>query len=329
VLDPALLRPGRFDRHVTVDRPTLRGREEILKVHVRDVPLADDVNLRRIAEGTTGLTGADLRNIVNEAALWATREDHDKVYMSDFDYAIDKTLLGAKREEILQGKEKEKTAYHEAGHALVAWLSKDVERVHKVTVIPRGRALGVTQMVPEEDRFNINEEELYARLAYILGGRAAEHLVYSQYSAGAESDLERATNIARRMVTQWGMSERLGPVSYKLSEEDPFLGREIHQQRHISEHTMQVIDEEIAKILHNASERAERLLRDNRAKLDTLVEALLEKEVLNEREIVELIGPAARNPAESNGKADKHTFGKPARHEEEKAAVGESRDREE
>lgn len=308
VLDPALLRPGRFDRHVTVDRPTLRGREDILKVHVRDVPLSDDVNLRRIAEGTTGLTGADLRNIVNEAALWATREDHDKVYMTDFEYAIDKVLLGAKREEILQGKEKEKTAYHEAGHALVAWLSKDVERVHKVTVIPRGRALGVTQMVPEEDRFNINEEELHARLAYFLGGRAAEHVVYNQYSAGAQNDLERATDIARRMVTQWGMSGRLGPVSYKLSDEDPFLGREIHQQRHFSEHTLKMIDEEVAKILHDASDRAEKVLRNNREKLDKLVEALVEKEILNEREITELIGPAAR--AETNGKPDHDPFGK-------------------
>lgn len=321
VLDPALLRPGRFDRHVTVDRPTLRGREEILKVHVRDVPLADDVNLRRVAEGTTGLTGADLRNIVNEAALWATRHDHDKVYMEDFEFAIDKVLLGAKREEVIQGKEKEKTAYHEAGHALVAWLSRDVERVHKVTVIPRGRALGVTQMVPEEDRFNINEAELHARLAYFLGGRAAEGLVYGQFSAGAENDLERATNIARRMVGQWGMSRRLGPVSYKMSDEDPFLGREIHQQRHFSEHTMQVIDEEVTRILHEASVQAETILRDNRSKLDKLVEALLEKEVLSEGEIVELIGPAARDNSQTNGKADKHLYGKPSRKEEETAAV--------
>ncbi len=322
VLDPALLRPGRFDRHITVDRPSLRGREEILKVHVRDVPLAEDVNLRRIAEGTTGLTGADLRNIVNEAALWATRQDHDKVYMRDFEHAIDKVLMGPKREEVLQGKEKEKTAYHEAGHALVAWLTEGVERVHKVTVVPRGRALGVTQMVPEEDRFNITQEELNARLAYILGGRAAEHLVYGQYSAGAENDLERATNIARRMVAQWGMSERLGPVSYKMSDEDPFLGREIHQQRHFSEHTLQVIDEEVARILHEAEARAEKTLRENRAKLDTLVKGLLENEVLSESEIVELIGPAARDTIESNGKAEKDPFAKKTS-EEDKALVTE------
>jgi cell division protease FtsH len=246
--------------------------------------------------------------------------------MEDFDYAIDKVLMGAKREEVITGKEKERTAYHEAGHALVAWLTQGSERVHKVTVVPRGRALGVTQFVPEEDRFNIAQHELLAKLAYILGGRAAEHLVYGQFSAGAENDLERATSIARRMVTQWGMSDRIGPVSYKLSDEDPFLGREMHQQRHFSEHTMQVIDEEIVRILHEAAAHAESTLRDNRPKLERLVEALLEKEVLSEREIIDLIGPAVREVAESNGKPDKHALGKRSKKDGEKALIGERSD---
>jgi cell division protease FtsH len=292
VLDPALLRPGRFDRHITVDRPTLKGRIEMFKVHVRDVPLDDDVNLTRLAEGSVGLTGADIRNLVNEAALWATRNGKNKVSMEDFEYARDKVLMGPKREEVLLGDEKEKTAYHEAGHALIAWLSKGTDRVHKVTVIPRGRALGVTQTLPEEDRMNIAQAELADRLAFLLGGRAAEKIVYDEFSAGAENDLERATALARRMVTKWGMSERLGPVSYKLSDDDPFLGREIHQQRQFSEHTLQIIDDEVARILHDSSDRAITMLNEHREKLDALARALVEREEIGEQEIVELIGPS-------------------------------------
>lgn len=295
VLDPALLRPGRFDRHITVDRPTLKGRIEMFKVHVRDVPLADDVDLKRLAEGSVGLTGADIRNLVNEAALWATRNNKNKVSMEDFEYARDKILMGPKREEVLLGEEKEKTAYHEAGHALLAWLTKGADRVHKVTVIPRGRALGVTQTLPEEDRMNIAERELQDRLAFMLGGRAAEKLVYDEFSAGAENDLERATGLARRMVTKWGMSERLGPVSYKLSDEDPFLGREIHQQRQFSEHTLQIIDDEVARILHEAADRALTILTENRDKLDSLAHALVQREELGDKEIVELIGPSVHH----------------------------------
>ncbi len=292
VLDPALLRPGRFDRHITVDRPTRKGRIEMFKVHVRDVPLADDVNLTRLAEGSVGLTGADIRNLVNEAALWATRNNKTKVSMEDFEYARDKVLMGPKREEVLLGDEKEKTAYHEAGHALIAWLTKGADRVHKVTVIPRGRALGVTQTLPEEDRMNIAQSELYDRLAFLLGGRSAEKLVYDELSAGAENDLERATALTRRMVTKWGMSERLGPVSYKMSDEDPFLGREIHQQRQFSEHTLQIIDDEVARLLHEAAERSQSILGENRDKLDTLARALVEREELGEKEIIDLIGPS-------------------------------------
>ena len=292
VLDPALLRPGRFDRHITVDRPTLKGRLEIFKVHVRDVPLADDVDLNRMAAATVGLTGADIRNIVNEAALWAARQDKNRVTMSDFDYARDRVLMGAKREEVLSDKEKEKTAYHEAGHTLAAWRSSGAHRVHKVTIIPRGRALGVTHIVPSEDRLSVAEHELRDHLVVMLGGRAAERLVYHETTAGAENDLERATSMARRMVTNWGMSERLGPVSYKTSDDDPFLGREMHRQRAFSEHTMELIDDEVSKILHHAAESAEKLLTDHRADLEKLTRALLESEELTEQEIRELIGPS-------------------------------------
>ena len=292
VLDPALLRPGRFDRHITVDRPTLQGRKEMFAVHVRDVPLDDEVDLQRLAEGSVGMTGADIRNLVNEAALWATRQDRTRVTMEDFEYARDKIMMGPRREELLLGPDKEKTAYHEAGHALVAWLTEGNDRIHKVTVIPRGRALGVTQTLPEEDRLNVTESELMDRLAFMLAGRAAEKIVYDEMSAGAENDLERATSLARRMVTKWGMSKRLGPVSYKLSDDDPFLGRELHQQRQFSEHTMQVIDEEVAKTLQLASNRAEEILSTHREELDTLAKQLVEREELSDTEIRELIGPS-------------------------------------
>jgi len=292
VLDPALLRPGRFDRHITVDRPTLKGREAIFKVHVRDVPLADNVDLKRLAAGTVGMTGADIRNLVNEAALWATRQDKNMVEMSDFEVARDKVLMGPRREELLNEKEKEKTAYHEAGHALLAWILPGVDRVHKVTVVPRGRALGVTQTLPEEDRMSISETELRDRLAFLLGGRAAEKLVYDEYTAGGENDLEHATNLARRMVTTWGMSERLGPVNYKITSEDPFLGREMHEHRQFSEHTMQLIDEEVMAILQDAAEKAIEILTRERDKLNAIAEALIEQEEVDEDEITELIGPS-------------------------------------
>jgi cell division protease FtsH len=247
-----------------------------------------------------GLTGADIRNLVNEAALWATRNNKSTVSMEDFEYARDKVLMGPKREEVLLGEEKEKTAYHEAGHALLAWLTKGADRVHKVTVIPRGRALGVTQTLPEEDRLNISESELQDRLAFLLGGRAAEKLVYHEFSAGAENDLERATALARRMVTKWGMSDKLGPVSYKLSDEDPFLGREMHQQRQFSEHTLQIIDDEVARMLHDSYDRSIGILNENREKLDALAQALVKQEEISEQEIVELIGPSVHH--EGNGK---------------------------
>jgi cell division protease FtsH len=304
VLDPALLRPGRFDRHITVGRPTMKGREAIFKVHVRDVPLAEDVELRRLAAGTVGLTGADIQNMVNEAALWAARQNKKIVDMSDFDYARDKILMGAKREEVLQDSEKEKTAYHEAGHTLTAWHLDGAHMVHKVTIIPRGRALGVTQYVPNEDRLSISRKELDHQLIVLLGGRAAEKIIYNETCAGAENDLERATSIARKMVTHWGMSPKIGPVSYKTSDEDPFLGREIHQSRQFSEHTQELIDEEVARILLEADQKSEQLLREHRVELEKITKALLEHEELGDRELTDLIGPSIQsrmNPLPKEG----------------------------
>ena len=297
VLDPALLRPGRFDRHITVGRPTFKGRLEIFKVHTRDVPLDNDVDLRRLAAVTIGLTGADIRNVVNEAALWAARNDKNRVTMVDFDYARDKVLMGAKREEVLKQDEKEKTAYHEAGHTLAAWLLKGAQRVHKVTIVPRGRSLGSTHIVPSEDRVSTSESELRDTLVVLLSGRAAEKIVYDEITVGAENDLERATSTARRMVTHWGMSPRLGPVSYKSSEDDPFLGREMHQSRPFSEHTQETIDDEVSIILNDASARAVELLNEQRDKLEIIKEALIEREELTEKEIEVLIGVSIHGPS--------------------------------
>ena len=292
VLDPALLRPGRFDRHVTVGRPTQKGRVEIFKVHVRDVPLGDDVRLDILASACIGLTGADIRNIVNEAALWAARHDKTTVDMDDFEHARDKVLMGPKREEVLLDKEKEQTAYHESGHTILAWTLPGAHRVHKVTIIPRGRSLGSTQTMPSEDRLSMSEPELRDHLAVLLGGRAAEKLIYDEATVGAENDLERATGLARRMVMSWGMSEKLGPVSYKLADDDPFLGREIHQQRQFSEHTMEVIDGEVSRILREASHRAYSLLSQSRGLLEKLTAALIEREALDEAEIAVILGPS-------------------------------------
>jgi cell division protease FtsH len=296
VLDPALLRPGRFDRHITVDRPNLKGRLAIFQVHSRDVPLDPDVDLQRLAAGTVGLTGADIRNLVNEAALWASRNNKKNVDMDDFEYARDKVLMGSKRDDVLNGKEKSMTAYHESGHALLAWLIPSSDRLHKVSIIPRGRSLGATQLLPEEDRVNISEFELRTRLIFLLGGRAAEKLVFNELSAGAEDDLNKATQIARRMVTYWGMSEQLGPVAFRDSEDHPFLGKEITEPRRYSEHTAQVIDEEISHFLRDAYDKAFELLSQSRDKLDILAKALEESETLDETDIEEIIGPPTPKP---------------------------------
>ena len=292
VLDPALLRPGRFDRHVTVDRPTKTGRAAILKVHSRKVPLNDDVNLETVAAGSIGFSGAELKNLVNEAALNAARDGRDSVTAEDFDQARDKILMGPKREEVLGPKEREMTAYHEAGHALLAWLLAEVDSVHKVTVIPRGRALGVTQLMPDEDRYNVGEKRLHSQLAFMLGGRAAEKLVFNEYSAGAEDDLKRATQIARRMVTRWGMSESIGPVAFRDGEEHPFLGKEMaSEHRDYSDETARVIDAEVQRFLIQANNRAVEILTEHRDKLDSLTKSLVEKESLDIDEISNIIGP--------------------------------------
>jgi cell division protease FtsH len=295
VLDPALLRPGRFDRHITVDRPTQKGRMEIFKVHTKEVPLAADVDIERLAQATIGLTGADIRNIVNEAALWAARFNKNVVEMDDFEYAKDKVLMGAKREEVLSEKQKEKTAYHEVGHTIVGWFLPGCHQVHKVTVVPRGRSLGATHYLPTEEAFmTAAKSELLDRLAMGLGGRAAEKLIYNETAVGAESDLERATATARRMVMSWGMSDRIGPVSYKIADEDPFLGREVHRGREYSEATLEAIDEEVSRILNEASDRAYNLLSEHRQLLDKLTQELISKEELNQSEIEAVLGPPAQ-----------------------------------
>lgn len=313
VLDPALLRPGRFDRHITVNRPTRDGRLAIFKVHVRKVPLGDDVDLGELASASAGMTGADIKNLVNEAALHAAREGCSTVNKKSFSYALDRVRMGPRREEILTPENKEKTAYHEAGHTLAAWLLPKANPVSKVTVIPRGRSLGQTFMSPPEDRLDYSRSEMEQLLVVMLAGRSAEKLVYNETSAGAQQDLEQATSLARRMVTAWGMSDRLGPVSFKLSDDDPFLGREMHQARQFSEHTLEVIDEEITKILRTASSEADDLLNKEKEKLEAITRALIAQEELDHRELVALIGPAAQTnspflfDAESEGTAGPNT----------------------
>jgi len=282
----------------------------MFKVHSRGVMLAENIDLDRMASGTVGLTGADIRNLVNEAALWATRQGKDAVGMDDFDYARDKVLMGPKREEVLIGREKKMTAYHEAGHALAAWVLPGVDRLHKVTIIPRGRALGVTQLVPEEDRMNIGEGDLYNRIIFILAGRSAEKLVFGEYSAGAENDLLQATRLARRMVSHWGMSEKVGPVACHVTNEHPFLGRDVYEQREFSEHTAQLIDEEVTRILTEGAVKADELLRVNRGKLDTLAGELESREMLDESEVLTIIGPGA--PRRSNDLPDQRESQLPA-----------------
>ena len=296
VLDPALLRPGRFDRHVTVSKPAQKGRVQLFEVHTRKVPLATDVEIEQLAAMTTGLTGADIQNIVNEAALWACRYNKEKVDMSDFYFAIDKVLMGAKREEVISPKEKRMTAYHEAGHTLVAWLVPGRDRISKVSIIPRGRALGVTQMIPEEDRVSISQSEIEGKLLISLGGRAAEKLVFDELTAGAENDLQHVTQLAQKMVTSWGMSPRLGPAAFNTGEEHPFLGKEMSTGRTFSDSTAQIIDEEVMRILNESDEKTLTLLREHRNQLDALAQALEIREELDEKQIEQILGPPAYRP---------------------------------
>jgi len=290
VLDPALLRPGRFDRQVVVPRPDVRGREEILKVHSRNTPLEDDVKLSVIARSTPGFSGADLENLVNESALHAARFGKTKITMEDFEFAKDKVIMGAERKSlIISDSEKKITAYHEAGHALVARLTPGTDPIHKVTIIPRGMALGVTQQLPVEDRYTLSRTNLNATIMVLLGGRAAEELVFGERTSGAGNDLERVTDIARRMVCEWGMSEKVGPITFGKGDEQVFLGRDIAKQKDYSEETAIDIDNEKKSIVTINYEKARTLLEDNIDLLHKVAEVLLDKEVINGKELDELI----------------------------------------
>ena len=297
VLDPALLRPGRFDRRVVVPRPDLRGRHAILRVHTRRVPLADDVKLEVIARGTPGFVGADLQNLVNEAALLAARRDANRVTMFDIEQAKDKVIMGTERRSmIMSDEEKRVTAAHEAGHALVAALSKDSDPVHKVTIIPRGMALGVTWTLPEEDQHSHTQKQMLAIIKRAMGGRAAEEVVFDHFSTGASNDLQQATRIARDMICNYGMSERIGPVSYEEENGDVFLGRDFASRKNYSEKTAQLIDEEVKQLLGDLYAEAKQMLTENRTALDAITESLLERETLDGAEIALLIDGKALPP---------------------------------
>ncbi len=292
VLDPAILRPGRFDRRIVVSRPDVRGREAILAIHTRRVPLAPDVELEVIARGTPGFVGADLENLVNEAALLAARQDKEFVEMIDFEMAKDKVLMGTERRSMVIGEEEKRTtAWHESGHTLVAKLLEDhTDPVHKVTIIPRGPALGLTQQLPKADRLSMSKKFAAAKIAVLMGGRAAEELVFGHFTTGAANDIKQASEIARRMVTEFGMSEALGPIAYNENDDTVFLGRDFtSSSRNYSEKTAQLIDEEVQKIIREGEGRAKDLLTKNRELLDRMAEALLERETLDREEIDALV----------------------------------------
>ncbi|MBI4687829.1 MAG: ATP-dependent metallopeptidase FtsH/Yme1/Tma family protein [Nitrospirae bacterium] len=298
VLDPALLRPGRFDRQVVVPQPDVKGRLEIIRVHAKKIPLDENVNLELLARGTPGFSGADLANLVNEAALLAARKSKAKVEMQDFEYAKDKVMMGVERKSmVISENEKRNTAHHEAGHALVAKLTPGTDPIHKVSIIPRGMALGVTQQLPIDDRYTYPKEYLLNTLAVLLGGRAAEEISLGHMTTGAGNDLERATNLARKMVTEWGMSEKLGPLTFGKKEEQIFLGREIARHKDYSEKTAEDIDEEVKRIVIERYEYSKRLLLDNRTLLEKLANTLLEKETVDGAEIEAIISSNGESPA--------------------------------
>ena len=288
VLDPALLRPGRFDRQVVVDAPDVKGREGILRVHAKKLPLADDVELSLIARGTPGMSGADLENICNEAALLAARRDGDKVSMADFEQAKDKVMLGTERRSlVLNERERKLTAYHEAGHAVLGLKVPGLDPVHKVTIVPRGRALGITASLPEEDRHSYTKDWMEGQLAMLFGGRVAEEMIFGpqDVTTGAGNDIERATTMARRMVTSFGMSDVIGLVAVADNEQEVFLGREISQRRTVSEHTQRIVDQEVKRILDEAHERAHVVLEEHSDLLEAIAQALLERETLDRDQI--------------------------------------------
>ncbi len=290
ILDPALLRPGRFDRRIVIPIPDVKGREEIIKIHARGKPLAEDVVLSVIAKGTPGFSGADLANLVNEAALLAARKGKERITMEDFEEAKDKILMGvARKSMVLSEKERKQIAYHEAGHAILSLLLPNADPIHKVTIIPRGQALGVTQQLPQDDRHIYPREYLIDQLTVLMGGRVAEKLVFNTLSTGAANDIDTATHIARKMVGEWGMSEKIGPVAFGREEGEVFLGREIGLKRIISEKISEIIDEEVKRIVLEAERRAEEILRENIEALHKLANTLLEKEVLDAEEVKRIV----------------------------------------
>ncbi len=291
VLDPALLRPGRFDRQIVVDAPDLRGREGILKVHIRNKPLAEDVDIHKLARGTPGMAGADLANLVNEAALLAARNNHDKIYMVDFENAKDRVMLGAERKSLVMREEERRlTAFHEAGHAVCAIRVKGNDPLHKVTIVPRGRALGLAFTLPEDDRVSVTREQIEARLAMAYGGRVAEELIFGRMhvTTGASSDIQQATGIARRYVSQWGLSDAIGPILVGDNEQEVFLGRELTSRRTVSERTAQQVDDEVARVINEAYNRAMDTITTHRDLLERIANALLERETLTREDIAYL-----------------------------------------
>ena len=310
VLDPALLRPGRFDRQVVVPLPDIRGREGILKVHMRKVPVSDDVDPSIIARGTPGFSGADLANLVNEAALFAARENKRTVTMDEFEQAKDKIMMGAERRSmVMSDKEKLNTAYHEAGHAIVGYIVPDHDPVHKVTIIPRGRALGVTMYLPEEDKYSISKEKLESNISSLYGGRLAEEMTLGPegVTTGASNDIERATEIARNMVTKWGLSDKLGPLTYSEDEGEVFLGRSVTQQKQISPETAQAIDAEVRKIIDRNYKRAKEILKKHAKELKSMAEALMKYETIDRQQIIDIM--EGREPGPPEGWEDKNKSG--------------------
>ena len=310
VLDPALLRPGRFDRQVVVPLPDIRGREGILKVHMRKVPVSDDVDPSIIARGTPGFSGADLANLVNEAALFAARENKRTVTMDEFEQAKDKIMMGAERRSmVMSNKEKLNTAYHEAGHAIVGYIVPDHDPVHKVTIIPRGRALGVTMYLPEEDKYSISKEKLESNISSLYGGRLAEEMTLGPegVTTGASNDIERATEIARNMVTKWGLSDKLGPLTYSEDEGEVFLGRSVTQQKQISPETAQAIDAEVRKIIDRNYKRAKDILKKHEKELKSMADALMKYETIDRQQIVDIM--EGREPGPPEGWEDKNKSG--------------------
>jgi cell division protease FtsH len=301
-LDPALLRPGRFDRQVVVPLPDVRGREQILRVHMRKVPVSDNVKPALIARGTPGFSGADLANLVNEAALFAARSNKREVDMEEFEKAKDKIMMGAERRSmVMSDEEKKLTAYHEAGHAIVGRLVPAHDPVYKVSIIPRGRALGVTMFLPEADRYSFSKQRLESQISSLFGGRIAEELIFGNESVttGAQNDIQRATDIARNMVTKWGLSDRLGPLTYSEDDGEVFLGRTVTRHKNISDETAHTIDEEIRSVIDCNYQRAEQLLRENMDKLHAMAEALVKYETIDKEQIDDIM--VGRSPREPQG----------------------------